>query len=65
MLCSSEQPLVEGGTSTQKAAAKPQWHSQGGGEGGTTAPPPNRHKNHSLKKAKSIEKLGGGTRYMF
>jgi hypothetical protein len=23
-------------------------------------PPPNRHKNHSLKKAKSVEKLGGG-----
>ena len=23
-------------------------------------PPPNRHKNHSLRKAKSVEKLGGG-----
>ena len=31
--------------------------------GGATAP--NRHKNHSLKKAKSVEKWGGeGTRYM-
>jgi hypothetical protein len=30
-----------------------------GGEGGTTAPL-NRHKNHSLKKAKSVEKLLGG-----
>ena len=34
-----------------------------------SAPPPplpNRHKNHSLKKAKSVENffLGGGTRYM-
>ena len=33
----------------------------GGGRGGATAPL-NRHKNHSLKKAKSVEKLfwGGG-----
>jgi hypothetical protein len=30
-----------------------------GGRGGATAPP-NRKKNHSLKKAKSVEKLGGG-----
>jgi hypothetical protein len=35
------------------------WRSQGGGgDGGATAPP-NRHKNHSLKKAKSVEKLVG------
>ena len=33
-----------------------QWHSQGGGR----RLPSNRHKNHSLKKAKSVEKLGGG-----
>jgi hypothetical protein len=32
--------------------------ARGGGGGGE--PPPNRHKNHSLKKAKSVEKLGGG-----
>jgi hypothetical protein len=31
----------------------------GGGEEGRP-PPPNRHKNHSLKKAKSVEKLGEG-----
>ena len=24
------------------------------------SPPPNRHKNHSFRKAKSVEKLGGG-----
>ena len=36
-----------------------QWRSQGGGDH-----PPNRKKN-SLKKAKSVEKLGGGgTRYI-
>jgi hypothetical protein len=33
-------------------------------EGGER-PPPNRHKNHSLKKAKSVEKWrGGGVRNM-
>ena len=32
---------------------------------GRPPPPPNLHKNHSLKKPKSIEKLGGGdTRYI-
>jgi hypothetical protein len=38
-----------------------QWRSQGG-----RAPPhPKRHKNNSLKKAKSVEKFfGGSTRYM-
>ena len=39
------------------------WPRGGGGgseEGGDRLPPPNRHKNHSMKKAKSIEKLGGG-----
>ena len=37
-----------------------------GGKGGRAiAPPPNRKKKHSLKKAKSVEKLGGGgTRYI-
>jgi hypothetical protein len=35
-----------------------QWRSQGGGEGGR--PPPQSQKNHYLKKAKSVEKLGGG-----
>ena len=37
-----------------------------GGQGGATAPPIAK-KNHSLKKAKSIEKWGeggGGTRYI-
>ena len=35
-------------------------------EGGERPPPPNRHKNHSLKKAKSVEKWrgGGGVRNM-
>ena len=35
-----------------------QWRSQGGARGGDR--PPNRKKKHSLKKAKSVEKLGGG-----
>ena len=35
-----------------------QWRSQGGARGGDR--PPNRKKNHSLKKAKSVEKLGEG-----
>ena len=33
--------------------------AKGGRGGGATAPPPIA-KNHSLKKAKSVEKLGGG-----
>jgi hypothetical protein len=38
-----------------------QWRSQGGSGGGATAPPPpNRHKNHSMQKAKSVEKFWGG-----
>ena len=38
--------------------------SRGVAKGGR--PPPNRKKNHSLKKAKSVEKWGGGggTRYI-
>ena len=32
----------------------------GGESWGDRSPPPYRHKNHSLKKAKSVEKLGGG-----
>ena len=39
-----------------------QWRSKRGGR--PPPPPHNRHKNHSLKKAKSVENLGGGTRYM-
>ena len=35
-----------------------QWRSQGGARGGDR--PPNRKKKHSLKKAKSVERLGGG-----
>ena len=35
------------------------WRSQGGGGDGGATVPPNRHKNHSLKKAKSVEKLVG------
>ena len=31
-----------------------------GGRGGQLPPPPQSQKNHSLKKAKSVEKLGGG-----
>ena len=34
-----------------------QWRIQ---NGGGDRPPPNRHKNHSLKKAISVEKLGWG-----
>ena len=43
----------------------PQGRSQGGGEEGATAPPQSQ-KKHSLKKAKSVQKLGGGggTRYI-
>ena len=41
----------------------PQGRSQGGARGGDR--PPNRKKNHSLKKAKFVEKWGGGgTRYI-
>ena len=36
-----------------------QWRSQGGRAPPPPPPPPNRHKNHSLKKAKSVE-MGGG-----
>ena len=42
-----------------------QWRSKRGGR--PPPHPPNRHKNHSLKKAKSVENFffgGGGTRYM-
>jgi hypothetical protein len=40
-----------------------QWRSQGGARGGDR--PPNHKKKHYLKKAKSVEKLGGGgTRYI-
>jgi hypothetical protein len=35
-----------------------QWRSQGGARGSDR--PPQSKKNHSLKKAKSVEKLGGG-----
>ncbi len=37
----------------------PQGRSQGGGKGGRP-PPPITKKKHSLKKAKSVEKWGGG-----
>ena len=48
---------VQYGSSTQG-------RSQGGARGGDR--PPNRQKTHSLKKAKSVEKWGGGggTRYI-
>jgi hypothetical protein len=36
--------------------------AKGGARGGR--PPPQSQKNHSLKKAKSVEKFGGGTRYI-
>ena len=35
-----------------------QWRSQGGARGGGRSP--QSQKKHSLKKAKSVEKLGGG-----
>ena len=42
----------------------PQWRTQREAlGGGATAPFPNRHKNHSLKRSKSVEKLGGGGGY--
>ena len=41
---------------------KLQGRSQGGARGGDR--PPNRKKKHFLKKAKSVEKWGGGTRYI-
>ena len=58
---------VETVTFSCQAVTKYDWFSgvAKGERGGATAPPPNRKKNHSLKKAKSVEKLGGGgTRYI-
>ena len=48
----------------KKRSNRPSGVAKGGARGGGR--PPNRKKIHSLKKAKSVEKLGGGggTRYI-